>query len=90
MNSILKFAPLMQLFMLFGNADFLNAPEFTNVFLMFKMFSKRVRDSEDPGLTQNWKDVQELLHDRVRSSVRLQALKAESPLEVLMILSTID
>jgi hypothetical protein len=82
MNRLLKFAPLVQLFMVFVSAEFLNAPEFANIFLMYTMFSRKIRDSEDDRMIANWKVVQELLPERVTNPARLEALQAENPLEV--------
>jgi hypothetical protein len=90
MNSILRFVPLMQLFMIFVNDDFLNAPEFANVFVMYNMFTRRIRNSTNEKVIQNWNDVQDLLNDRIVNKARLEALRAQNVLEVLMNLTQID
>jgi hypothetical protein len=90
MNSMLRFTPLVQLFMICISEEFLNAPEFANVFVIFNMFAKKIRMSNDEQMIQNWNDVQDLLNDRLVNKARLEALRTENVLEVLMNITQID
>jgi hypothetical protein len=76
--------------MFFVSEEFLNAPEFANVFVMSKMYEKCVRDSQDERLIQNWTDVQEQLGERVTNPARAEALHKQDPLEVLAKISLIE
>jgi serine/threonine protein kinase HipA of HipAB toxin-antitoxin module len=76
--------------MVFVSDGFLNAPEFANVFIMYNMFTKRIRISNNEKMIQNWDDVQDLLDDRIASKARLEALRTKNVLEVLTNLAQID
>jgi hypothetical protein len=81
-NAMLRSAPLVEMFMMFVNADFLNAPEFSNVWLIFKLFAKTVMSSGDESLKKSWTDFQANLEGRVLSPERLAAMQSEENLKV--------
>jgi hypothetical protein len=70
------------MFMMFVNPDFLNGPEFSNVWLIFKLFGKRVMSSGDESLKKSWSDFQPSLEERVQSKERLMAMQSEDNLKV--------
>jgi hypothetical protein len=81
-NSIFNASPLLELCMMFLAPDFLNAPQFPNVWLIYRLFAKKVKSSGDEALIQSWADSQGCLEERLVSKGRLEAMRSEETLKV--------
>ena len=82
-RTILACTPLPQLIDVFTEPEFLNAPEFPNVFVMFLMLKKSITASGDEALIEKWNTVEQSLSDKVESAERLNLLKSEKISEAL-------
>jgi hypothetical protein len=90
MKSLLNFVPLTRLCDVVVSEVFLNAPEFPNVFIMFKMFEKCVTTSANKSAIAKWEALPGQIRSRIQNPVRWKLLQSHNVYESLLCVHQVE